>query len=277
MNKFEKAYYDIILETNETSNIAKEPGRYENFTGTINFGWNKGTVKNATFELSTYLAAGFDRLKIIWEDGIWEDGNWDSGTWHAGTWKNGKWRYGNFLGGVFENGQVWEGYFSNMTWKDGHATRGKFTNCTIENGKIGATISSLTVENCIIENGEFKCTLRGDNSIFKNGTFKGIWYDGTFKGGTFDGYFISGIFEGGTFENGEWNFAGKDFWSTTEQPIWKGGTWKQGRFLYRTFIAYKTGSQAGKPKKFESKSIETTKNPNEILKELKQTENVYIR
>jgi hypothetical protein len=245
MNKFEKVYYDIILETNETSNIAKEPGKYENFTGTIDFGWNKGTVKNATFELSTYSAAGFDRLEIIWEDGIWEDGNWDKGTWYAGTWKNGKWQYGKFLGGVFENGQVWEGHFKNMTWKNGRCTTGSFNNCIFENGHI------------------FRADFTG--GIFKDGEFvHGRFKDGKFEGGIFKGIFEGGTFDGGTFDGGTWNLEPSIYHS---QPVWKAGTWKSGYIEFKTYTTFKSKQKADKVKNINKEIIKSDVNPNEALKE----------
>ena len=133
--------------------IADKPGKYKNFTGTIEYKGISGTVRNATFE----LLDEDETEGIDWYDGIWENGVWDAGTWYNGTWKNGKWKAGTWFKGTWENGRwtslsSWRSIWQNGTWKGG--TWDGFGGGIWYDG------------------------------VFENGTFNnGTWYKGTWKNG----------------------------------------------------------------------------------------------
>lgn len=96
-----------------SEDVASEDGKYEDFTGTINYKGSKGKVKEADFELKNG--------KIIWEVGIWKDGSWKDGVWYNGEWKNGMWNDGTWLNGRWEKGTWYKG-----TWVDGDWYEGKW-------------------------------------------------------------------------------------------------------------------------------------------------------
>jgi len=98
-----------------SGDIADKGGIYKNFTGEIDYGKNKGKVRNATFELKSN--------KIIWKNGTWENGVWDNGIWQNGRWIDGTWKDGIWKHGIWING-IWY----NGTWKDGDWKYGKIYN-----------------------------------------------------------------------------------------------------------------------------------------------------
>ena len=61
--------------------IAKLPGKYENFTGTIDTAYVKGTVYEAFFLIK-------DDGSLVFKSGVWEDGVWKKGTWKKGYCQN---------------------------------------------------------------------------------------------------------------------------------------------------------------------------------------------
>ena len=112
------------------SGIADSPGRYENFTGGINWQETHGTVANATFELPEET----DR-PIVWHKGIWADGTWHNGIWNGGTWEDGDWEGGIWMGGTWNfgdwrNGKWYDGTWNGGIWKYGYDANG---NCHLKN------------------------------------------------------------------------------------------------------------------------------------------------
>ena len=99
--------------------VANEKGKYENFTGIINWKGTEGIVMNATFEL---VPDG----SIYWYDGTWKGGTWITGRWYDGTWENGTWKGGQFRRGVWNDG-TWENgiWYGTAKWKDGTWIDGK--------------------------------------------------------------------------------------------------------------------------------------------------------
>jgi len=106
-----------------SGDIADKGGIYKNFTGEIDYGKNKGKVRNATFELKYN--------KIIWKSGDWENGTWYNGIWYGGDWKDGTWHDGKWYDGTWKNGTWYKG-----TWGDGVWYNGTWKNGTWINGKI---------------------------------------------------------------------------------------------------------------------------------------------
>ena len=111
--------------------VANQKGEYKNFTGEIDWRGTKGTVKNATFDLTS--------TGVYWYKGTWEKGNWKDGVWEDGIWKAGIWRDGFWEGGTWHNGTwfdgVWErGTWQNGTWIDGVWQDGTWKNGTWKNG-----------------------------------------------------------------------------------------------------------------------------------------------
>lgn len=102
-----------------SENVAKKKGKYEHFTGSIDWKGSTGIVMDATFEL---VADG----SIYWYDGTWMMGTWITGRWYGGTWKNGTWKGGQFHKGLWENG-TWENgiWYGTAKWKDGTWIDGK--------------------------------------------------------------------------------------------------------------------------------------------------------
>lgn len=112
------------------SGIADSPGRYENFTGGINWKETHGKVENATFELTEES----DR-PIVWHKGIWADGTWHNGIWNGGTWEDGDWEGGIWMGGTWNfgdwrNGKWYDGTWNGGIWKYGYDSNG---NCHLKN------------------------------------------------------------------------------------------------------------------------------------------------
>ena len=103
----------------KNNSVADKPGKYENFTGTIE--WNKtyGKVKNATFELGNGDNIFNDKFGFIWYDGIWEKGNWCGGIWKKGTWKHGTWQLGRWEGGTWESGTWNSKNYLYCVWEKG--------------------------------------------------------------------------------------------------------------------------------------------------------------
>lgn len=73
----------------DAEEVANKPGKYENFTGKIDFKGSKGNVQKANFSL--YPNGFIDWNGGTWVDGVWQDGIWDGGKWLKGTWKKGTW------------------------------------------------------------------------------------------------------------------------------------------------------------------------------------------
>ena len=131
-------------------NIANKEGRYEDFTGTIDWKGTKGKVEDATFELTNdvkclVLWEGGNWLNGYWKsghwewgfftEGTWQDGIWQDGVWIGyGVWKNGTWENGNFNGGIWENGTWENGSFAGKIWKNGIFKAGIFSGAIWMNG-----------------------------------------------------------------------------------------------------------------------------------------------
>ena len=121
---------------------AFEPGRYDGFTGYINYAGTEGYVENASFELLPGLdifekyhgitkrkgRANSERLSMFehvhwhsgrWLGGIWDYGEWDDGEWMGGTWLNGLWRRGTWHDGVWHDGWWLEGTWLKGEWLNG--------------------------------------------------------------------------------------------------------------------------------------------------------------
>ena len=184
--------------------VANQEGFYKNFTGEIDWGKTRGTVKNATFELKPNY--------IEWQDGTWVNGYWDGGTWHNGTWHNGTWRLGHWLGGTWKNGTWKNGEWYNGTWEDGTWKGGDWRDGTWYNGAW--------------ERGGWK------HGTWYNGTWKyGVWFGGTWQDGTwYNGDWEGGIWKNGTWKDGTWENG------TWKDGTWIGGYWKKGiweRGIYR--------------------------------------------
>ena len=101
-------------------NVADKAGKYENFTGEIEWKGINGTVQNAFFELKDN-----GKFDIVWEDGTWKSGVWDKGdwgygTWLDGTWKSGTWEGGSWNDGTWENGNWHNGVWWTGVWKGGN-------------------------------------------------------------------------------------------------------------------------------------------------------------
>lgn len=123
------------------SDVADKLGFYRRFTGTIDYGQTKATVKGADFGVYAYGHIVFERGTWIdgtwsggrWEGGTWLNGVWNDGYWYKGTWKNGVWKNGAFghdetkksdwMNGTFENG-----VFETGNWHDGVWKGGKWSN-----------------------------------------------------------------------------------------------------------------------------------------------------
>jgi hypothetical protein len=126
MSEFEKAYFSMITESEETALVADKEDTYKNFTGTIDYEGNSAEVTDATFELKDG--------KIYWKDGIWKDGVWEDGIWKNGTWKAGEWINGLWNNGTWEHG-IWnEGIWENGIWKNGFWSFGEWRNGTWKDG-----------------------------------------------------------------------------------------------------------------------------------------------
>jgi hypothetical protein len=177
MNLFEKAYSGLIneselketevIETNSNEKIANKPGKYERFSGKVDFYGTKGTVLNATFELKketryiyfwqgTWVDGIWDRGYFyygiwlngtwktgMWHDGIWVDGIWEDGTWYRGTWKDGTWKGGQFESGRWYNGSWLRGWWHNGSWHGGSWRRGKIFIPFVKNGKVDLKIVDI--------------------------------------------------------------------------------------------------------------------------------------
>ena len=138
-------------------NLANKPGKYENFTGKIEWKgeWDGtfGTVENATFELKN---SGNGYL-IIWEDGTWKDGQMFKCDWKKGTWEKGTFIYGSWEGGTWKNGNFRGGTWDGDYWDNGTFEYGLWNGGVWENGK------------------------------WMDGTWKqGIWYDGIWERGNWN-------------------------------------------------------------------------------------------
>ena len=175
--KTAKELLEIAKSLVANKNVAGWYGKYENFTGTIDWKGTKAEVTNATFELrddGTYW-------NVIWKSGTWENGTlhygtWYDGIWKNGTWEDGKWFHGTWRNGIFKNGE-WEiGTWENGTW----------------NGRIWW-------------HGTWK------NGIWKGGEwFRGTWENGTWIYGKWDG----GKWKGGKDCDGKYHPEGNspDIW-----------------------------------------------------------------
>lgn len=106
--------------------VAFEPGRYEDFTGYINFHGTEGYVEHATFTLFEDPNDKYGLFRLVglfsnirWDDGTWLDGMWSNGIWKNGVWRNGTWISGEWMNGTWKNG-VWQtGVWENGTWEGG--------------------------------------------------------------------------------------------------------------------------------------------------------------
>lgn len=98
--------------------VANQPGKYENFTGTIDWLGTKAQVKHATFELIPVLV-------INWKNGTWNNGTWKNGYWRDGIWNSGTWEDGQWYGGTWKNGTWKDGFWSNGIWLNGIDRHGK--------------------------------------------------------------------------------------------------------------------------------------------------------
>ncbi len=119
------------------SDVADKLGFYRRFTGTIDYGQTKATVKGADFGVYADGHIVFERGTWIdgmwsggrWEGGTWLNGVWNDGDWYKGTWKNGVWKNGMFghdetkksdwMNGTFENGVFETGNWHDGVWKGG--------------------------------------------------------------------------------------------------------------------------------------------------------------
>lgn len=145
-----------------TSDVADRQGIYRNFTGSIDYGMNKATVTNASFQLCGTKENG----DIIFERGVWNDGNWNDGRFENGTWENGVWNRGSWCAGTWKNG----------TWKS---------------GEFGTDETKRSIwNNGVFEDGEFQT---GDwrDGVWKKGKWsswhQNFWHKGTDGDGTFHG------------------------------------------------------------------------------------------
>lgn len=146
-SKLNKGYNPIRLRSGSVDKVASKPGKYKNFTGEINFENNKGSVKNATFQLKNH--------SIFWEQGIWLGGEWYNGVWKFGVWKNGVWHFGVWKNGAWNDGVWEEGLWQNGAWKDG-----------------------------VWEDGSWIKGTWGDGTWLKGRWIGGRWFDGKWVGGT---------------------------------------------------------------------------------------------
>ena len=113
----------------DNASIAKAPGRYENFSGTIKVMNTNGKAENATFEVD-------GNGNITWMNGTWETGVLQDCQWKNGTFKDGIFANGVFDGGTFDRGMFNSSEFRNGTWteKGMWSMRSKWTNGTDSNG-----------------------------------------------------------------------------------------------------------------------------------------------
>lgn len=183
--KVAKELVRIAKSLVDQSNIANKPGKYENFTGTIDWGNGKvkGEVSGANFELISsrkYKSASYINVVTLikWHSGTWENGDFAFGIWENGAWKNGNFN-GLWLDGTWENGSF------TGTWKGGTWKNGIFCGGCWEDG--------------IWEDGTFLLFGIWENGTWKNGTWKGgRWKNGTWQDGTW---------EDGIWEHGRMNSA----------------------------------------------------------------------
>ena len=202
------------VEEEKISMTADKPGKYEKFTGTINFKGVSGKVKEATFTLNE---EGYD---ITWENGIWQSGTWINGKWQDGTWIYGNWKDGKWKKGKDDFGKYhrlppnnWEQQYIYFTGRLNYmGTVANVKNATFKtfgtSGKIIWTAGTL-------QSGTWNST----NGVWEDGTWKsGTWNGGTWK----DGTWIKGTWNGGTWIKGYDQFSIKQFdspdtWGTEDE------------------------------------------------------------
>ena len=125
---------DDDIDNYSQNKIADKPGKYENFTGQIDWEGTKGKVKNAYFYLSDYSSCKIIFYEVTWIDGTWTDGAWENGNWKDGIWKEGLWKNGTWKNGIWENGHWNNGNWKDGTWENGTWWNGTWTDGTWENG-----------------------------------------------------------------------------------------------------------------------------------------------
>lgn len=109
------------------SDVADKLGFYRRFTGTIDYGQTKATVKGADFGV-------YAQGHIVFERGTWIDGTWSGGRWEGGTWLNGVWNGGDWYNGTWKNG-VWKnGMFGHDETKKSDWMNGTWENGVFETG-----------------------------------------------------------------------------------------------------------------------------------------------
>ena len=109
------------------SDVADKLGFYRRFTGTIDYGQTKATVKGADFGV-------YAQGHIVFERGTWIDGTWSGGRWEGGTWLNGVWNGGDWYHGTWKNG-IWKnGMFGHDETKKSDWMNGTFENGVFETG-----------------------------------------------------------------------------------------------------------------------------------------------
>lgn len=118
----------------EYDNIASKSGKYENFTGLINWKSMKGVVSNATFELKNNHSEIIVFSSGTWLKGRWKNGTWLDGTWSYGLWENGTFCKGDWFNGTWEFGEMQDGIWHDGTWEDGMWRNGTFLSGDWNNG-----------------------------------------------------------------------------------------------------------------------------------------------
>ena len=174
MNKISKELIRIAkdinaLDKNPTfydKNFANEYGQYENFNGTIDYGFNGnevyGKMSNAKFGLvfpqsnAPIMICGigtwekgeaqnvyFGKKCIIkngkfsncyFQGSTFENGKAVNCVWDYGTWKSGTWKSGNWWDGIWENGKWEDGWWKTGTWKGGTWIKGTWEGGYDKNG-----------------------------------------------------------------------------------------------------------------------------------------------
>lgn len=101
--------WDKLID--QTSGVANKPGRYENFSGVIEWVDSKLKVQNANFELGARFyynlffnsgtVLGGKACNMMVDHCVWKGGLFKSGWWLDGTWESGEW-YDSYWGGGFD-------------------------------------------------------------------------------------------------------------------------------------------------------------------------------
>lgn len=248
---------------------ARRPGKYENFTGIIEYEYISCSVREANFELLKtkkrfkdavdiwvifhygYVEGGqlsgadiehciFDGLEIntsIFRDGIFRRGTFASSYWLGGEWEGGDWYNSQDKYGRVTAFSPLERQSKQRNQKSGVAsTEGIYNNFT---GEIFWCLNKMKVENADFELRYLEHV--GDyNIVFYGGKIlSGKAVDVLMQyGEAKDLHWHSGVWWNGTFKDGTWE--GGDWFD----GIWINGAFERGTFHGGTFESGVWGKEA---------------------------------